>query len=273
VTFVGICWTPGADVARMREDCEQARMKDLPFPKMLDANGITRACYRIAESRYVLAVVDGRGNLRYAGEPGLYRAARDERERVYLRHVEADKAVKQAPGLLAGVSVPGIFRSALHFYNLQQFGPLSKELDIILKADPTPPTQQFGKLLRSKVDGFRAARAQELTALAGKDPVAGYREILAFAQAFPQTPESAALDRIAAKLRNSPKVAFELEAEKAYRDVLAPALKRPKTMQEYTRWVKPVYDAYLARYGGAEFAGSVRAAAEALRERLDRGGW
>jgi hypothetical protein len=268
VTFVGICASPSADVKQMKAQCGELKIADLPFPKMLDAGGATSSGYNLQSAAYTLVVVDHAGKIAYNGPSAMFYGKPNEGEVNYCRHVEADKILKNAPGLLPGMTVPDSMRTALHYYNLQQYDRLDLEVATVLKTDKSAEAKQFGEAVQKKIVEFRANRLKELTALAESDPVAASPEVKAFMESFPKAPEAAAAKALLTKLAANPKVRKEAEAETAYQNVIVPLLKKTTNMQAFSRNVKPVMDAYLQRYGDTRFAKTVESAVAAHRKSI-----
>lgn len=268
VTYVGVCVLPTADAKEMKAQCEELKIADLPFPKMLDAGGAIAAAYNVQGISQALVVVDPEGKIAYNGKSSTNYVSPDRAQRAYCCHVEADKCLKKAPGLLQGVPVPESLKTARHYYNLQQFDRLDLEVSKALKTDSSAEARQFGEAVQKQIAEFRANRFKELTALAEKDPVAASREVKVFLESFPQTAEAAAAKALLTKLAANPKVRKEAEAETAYQNVIVPLLKRTTNMQAFSKNVKPVMEAYLQCYGDTQFAKTVESAVAAHRRSI-----
>jgi hypothetical protein len=253
MTFIAICSTPGADMKAMQNEEATLKIKDLPFAKMLDANGATLAGYHMTpDIPYQLVVLDHEGNIAFNGN-SMMSYSTNGGPAIPLRVSSAEKILKSAPGMLPDVKVPESMATALHLYNLQQFDKLDAELAKARKADTSAEAQQFAQMLETKVTEYRARRLEELTALTESNPVRAFREVEAFLQCFPRSKEATAAKALLTKLNSNSKVRLEKEAQTSFDQVVMSAMQRVRTRKQYDTNVAPLVQGYLKKYGETEF--------------------
>lgn len=268
MTFIAICSTPGADMKTMQNEEVVMKIKDLPFTKMLDANGATLAAYHMApDIPYQLVVLDHEGNIAFNGN-SMMSFSENGKPAVPVRVSGAEKALKAAPGMLGDAKAPESMTMALHLFNLQQFDKMDAELAKARKADTSAEAKQFAELLEKKVAEYRAKRLVELAALTESDPIKAFREVDLFLLCFPRAKEATAAKSLQSKLNSNPKVRLEKEAQNSFDQVVMPAMQRVRTRKQYDLNVAATVQGYLKKYGETEFVKIAQASTDAYLKTL-----
>jgi hypothetical protein len=139
-----------------------------------------------------------------------------------------------APGLFAGLTTPHELADAVHYFNLQQFGLVSRELaqfrknqtpdagkkenrnpaELLTPANPKDDAK-IVELMESRLAEYRKARVAELTELAGKDPFCAYQEAQMFIQDTRPCDEHVAAQALVKRLAEIPDVRKRIAEENA----------------------------------------------------------
>lgn len=262
VTFVGINTSAGITEKKLRADIDQYGLK--PFANVADTMGSIAAAYAVpTKVPYTIVIVDAEGKIASNVDQFVY--YNGDKNNPYFNYQKLiDEGCKACKGILGDTKVPAGGENAAHLFNLQQFDQLDAELARL----NGPDSQAFKDAIKAKITEYTAKRAKELEALGQTNPLAAYRETLAFAKAFPKCKELSTAQSLAQKFGNDPKVKKENAAETAFQQVIAPELLKTTTMAAYDKKVKPLLDGFLQRYGDTEFGASAKIAQEEFRKSL-----
>jgi hypothetical protein len=269
ITYIGVCATPGADLKSMKNEQVTMKIKDLPFPKMLDSSGATLAAYHMtANVPYQLVILDSAGKIAFNKDPRY--SLKDPRtgKRVYTRVKAAQETLAKSPGLLTDVEVPKGMSKAVHLYSLQQFDKLALELARAKKTDKSAETKAFAQMLEDRIAAYRAKRIEELKALAQSDPIKAFREVEAFLLCFPRAKEASAARSLHSRLRGNSKVRAEQTAQMAFQRVVVPAMNRVRDKRSFEKKVAPMVAGYMKKFGSTEFAKTAQASVDAYQKGL-----
>lgn len=268
MTFFAICSTPGADMKSMQNEEVVMKIKDLPFTKMLDANGSTLAAYHMApDIPYQVVVLDHEGNIVFNGN-SMLSFSEGGKPAVPVRVSAAEKALKKAPGVLPDAKPPESMQMALHLFNLQQFDRMDAELTKARKADTSAEAKQFAEMLEKKVAELRAKRLEELTALTESDPIKAFREVDLFLMCFPRSKEATPAKSLQSKLNSNSKVRLEKEAQNTFSLVVMPAMQRVRTRKQYDLNVAATVQGYLKKYAETEYVKIAQVSTDAYLKTL-----
>ena len=263
VTFVGICTSTTGTVKSMTDQVNKFGLK--PFANMLDAGGMTAAAYGVPRNaKFWLILLDCEGKIAYSsgGMGWHWTSGPDAGKTVFETQLEASYA--KSNGLLFNAKIPKTMKYAAHLFDLQQFDLMDAEVKKSMTAGSTEE-DEFASLLRAQVAAERRKRLEQIQALARTDPVQGYRDAIAFVEAFPKAPEMNALRTIGQKLSSDPKVQRELQAEAGYQQVMVPVMKRTITPALFDKNMGPLLDGYLKSFGDTKYAEIVKGAVESLK--------
>src|SRR5207253_1524957 len=125
-----------------------------PFANMLDAGGATAAAYHLPRNRnFQLVVIDGSGKIAYSAGSILSYTGNPAESRIHGDLIE--KCLKEYPnGILGEAAIPPAMAQAAHFFDLQQFDLMEKELAHGLEGAGDSDAR-FAAFLRSKVADIR----------------------------------------------------------------------------------------------------------------------
>jgi hypothetical protein len=268
---------------------------------MADANGETAKAYGVVfrpqHNPYILVVIDHNGKIAF--NEGSLTIFSDPSQKsqgiVWLRHVKADRCLKDAPGLLGAINIPASMSHAVQLYNLQQFDSLGRELmrvlppraadskdkaTDILQAMESPEARKIAEIMELRLAEYRKTRLLELKALAEQDPALALKDTTAFiGNTAATTEENRAARELADKLATNPAVRKSIEAERAkanleteakgaFERVLRPALSALTSYQAFMKSFQPLWDQYVQKYGETEYAKEARREVDARKKKL-----
>jgi len=269
ITTIGICMSTTATVKTMAQQVERFSIK--PFANMLDAGGATMAAYGVPKNSATwLILIDGEGKIAYndAGMGWRWTGGPNTGKTVFETQLE--ESFKKSKHLLSGVSVPAKMATAAHYYDLQQFELLDRELAKADAKDTPQDVKDFAGLLRGKVTEHRKLRAEQIQKLAESNPVQAHRDATAFVDAYPKAPETSAIKTLAGKLMVHAKVRRELQAESAYQLTMVPEMKKVTNTKAFNDRIQPMLEGYLKTFADTQFAEVVKNAVEAHRLALSK---
>lgn len=187
-----------------------------------------------------------------------------------IHQTQLEASLAKHPGILGIKEIPAGMETVAHCFDLQQFLLLEAELKKAEGKEKPDAFQYFAMRVRDRVEEVRKARAEQIAALAGSEPLQAYREAESFVAAFPAAPEKAAVSQVARNAMKQPAVKKELQAENAYRQVFVPEMKKARSQSSFLKKVEPLLEGYLKTYGDTRYAEVAKGAVEAHGEALSR---
>ncbi|MBA3710181.1 MAG: hypothetical protein H0W83_15325 [Planctomycetes bacterium] len=173
----------------------------------------------------------------------------------FCHQVAIDDSLARSKGVLGIEQLPDDFLRAAHFFDLQQFMLIEPELKGAQKAHPIDPAyKDCIAAFHERIAASRHARVERITALSTSDPLQGYREAVAFVQAFGDAPERAEVNDLGKKLLKEKTVKRELQAEDAYNKVLVPIMTKTSSLKAFDSNLQPALDGYLKAYRDTGYA-------------------
>jgi len=260
VSFIAVNMSRTADIKTVQRQADEYGLK--PFPIMLDAGGMTAAAYDVPinEPNW-LVILDHEGQVIYNASKGWYWTSGPNANRK-IHEVQIEEALAVAPGILQD-DVPKGMELVAHYFDLRQFHLVEEELERQLARQGDSEHQAFADALRERIDQERQARVQDIRDLADREPLRAFREAISFVKAFPKAPERREVNRLGRELMKADAVAAELKAERAFREVMVPLLRKHQDPGSFRRKVRPAADAFSKHFQDTEFAEVAAATVEA----------
>lgn len=253
LTFIGINTSRTSNQKTVAAQVEQYKLK--PFANMIDAGGATAMAYSVPKNApNWLVVIDGDGKIAYNASKG-WRFTGGENTGKFCHQVAIDESIARSKGILGIDNLPEHLFTAAHFFDLQQFMLIEPELKRVQSAhQKDPDIKNLISAFHDRIAASRHARVERIKDLCDTNPLQGYREAVAFVQAFGDAPERTEVNDLGKKALKDKSVQRELQAEEDFNKILVPIMSRTSTLTLFDSNLKPALASFLKAYHDTKYA-------------------
>lgn len=242
-----------------------------PFPNMVDAAGATAHAYAVPKNApNWLTVIGPDGKIAYNASKGWrWGANAGPLSNKFCHMVAIEESIAKSTGILGIDKLPDEFLPAAHIFDIQQFFMIEPELKRAQSQHPlSSETKACFVAFHERIAASRKARVERIKTLSESNPLQGYREAVAFVQAFTDAPERNEVNDLGKKLLKDKTVKRELQAEDGYVRILVPIMSKTSSMKSFETDLKPTLDQYLKAYKDTDYAKIAEAAVNAHGEAI-----